>query len=134
MNKLIALFPARFHEFARYAVSGGTATAIHYAMLVCQVELAGMNETLSTAIGYVSSGIVHYVILYHWVFRSSVRHWQTTRRFLAVATCALALNTGVFWIFLEVFNLWYLAAQVVTTLLVLAVTYTVNRQFTFSRK
>jgi putative flippase GtrA len=134
MNFLITRLPDRFHRFARYVVSGGTATVIHYAILVTLVELGRVNETLSTAIGYFSSAVVHYLILYYWVFSSGVHHGRTTGRYVAVVLVSLLINTLIFWLFFEVFGIWYLFAQVITTCLVLAVTYTANSRFTFAPK
>lgn len=134
MTGLRHYLPVRFEIFARYAVSGGTATAIHYTILVLLVELAGADETLSTTVGYFLSGIVHYLLLYHWAFRSSVRHRKATIRFFLLAVCTLCLNSAIFWILFELAGLWYLFAQLVTTGLILSITFTVNSRYTFARE
>ena len=131
MRSIYAI-PDKYQTFARYVLSGGTATAIHYSILVVLVEIAFLDETLSTAIGYSSSSIIHYLILYYWAFGSTAANAGAFIRFCGVAGSSLLLNTAIFWVFLEIIGLWYLLAQVITTCLVLAYTYTINSRFTFA--
>ena len=128
------MLPAKWQTFARYFVSGGLASAIHYAILTSLVEIADADATLSTAIGYFVSSTGHYLLSYHWAFRSEVRHGRATVRFAAVAGSTLLLNTLVFWLLHEVAGVWYLAAQLITTALLLAVNFTLNARFTFAHR
>ncbi|MEQ9447290.1 MAG: GtrA family protein [Rhodospirillaceae bacterium] len=118
---------------ARYLVCGGVATAVQYSILAALVELGGVNETVSTTIGYTVSGFVNYLLLYNWAFRSRVRHRRASIRFIGLATVTLALNSALFWTLFELAGLWYMLAQVVTTLLILSLTFTINSRYTFTR-
>ena len=126
--------PDNYRPLARYVLSGGIATAIHYSILVILVEVAKLDETLSTAIGYFSSSIFHYLILYYWAFGSTATHSGAVIRFCGVAGSSLLLNSAIFWIFLEIIGLWYLVAQIITSCLVLGYTYSINSRFTFARR
>ena len=134
LDRATALVPSRFRTFARYVVCGGTATLLHYSILTGLVELGHVNETLSTTVGYFTSSIVNYLLLYHWAFRSSVLHRKATIRYFILAAGTLLLNSMIFWVMFRVAGLWYLLAQAVTTLLVLSVTFTVNSRYTFTRE
>lgn len=128
------LLPPRLRTFARYFVAGGLATIAHYAILTSLVELAAVDATLATAIGYFLSSVGHYLLCYHWAFRSSARHARATVRFAAVAGSTLLLNTGLFWLLHEAAGLWYVAAQVITTGLLLLVNFALNSRFTFAAR
>jgi len=124
--------PDKYHPFAKYVCSGGSATAMHYSILVILVEFGKLDETLSTAMGYFASSTVHYLVLYYWVFSSMASHSGTVIWFCGVAGSSLLLNTIIFWVFLEIMELWYLLAQIITTCLLLAYTYSINSRFTFA--
>lgn len=128
----LAWLPPRYHTFARYFISGGIATLVHYTILTAMVEIGRVDETVSTATGYVVAAAGHYMLSYHWAFQSSARHGGALFRFACVAGSTLVLNTAMFWLFHEVFGLWYLLAQAVTTVLLLFVNYTLNSRFTFT--
>lgn len=134
MRSPIEILPTRYHTFARYFVCGGTATVIHYSILTALVELVHLDETLSTAIGYTLSAVVHYTMSYHWAFKSTVAHHKATIRFVFVALTSLALTTATFWVFHEIVGLWYLLAQAVTTALILFFNFTLNSRFTFASR
>lgn len=134
LESAIDRLPPRTRTFARYVVCGGTSTLLHYSILTALVELGGVNETLSTTIGYFSSSFVNYMLLYHWAFRSTVVHLKATIRYFSVAAGTLLLNSMIFWVMFQVVGLWYLLAQAVTTVLVLSVTFTVNSRYTFTRE
>lgn len=123
----------RFQVIARYLVCGASATAVHYSILAALVELIGIDETVSTTIGYAVSGFVNYLLLYNWAFKSSVRHRKASIRFVVLAMVTLALNSTLFWALFELAGLWYMLAQAITTLLILTVTFSVNSRYTFTR-
>ena len=128
------LLPPRLRTFGRYFVSGGIATVMHYSILTSLVEIAKLDATVATAIGYFLSSVGHYLLCYHWAFKSSVHHGQASIRFAAVAASSLLLNTGLFWLLHEAAGLWYLLAQVITTALLLLVNFALNSRFTFSTR
>ena len=124
----------RYLPFARYAFSGGTATLTHYLLLMGQVEVLEFNEIASTTIAYFISAVLHYLILYYWVFKSTEFHSKTLFRFCMFVFISLALNTLIFTFFLEILKLWYLFAQLITTLIVLFFSYFMNSRFTFGQR
>lgn len=128
----IARLPLRYHRFARYFISGGLSTLVHYTILTGLVEIGRVDETVSTATGYVIASAGHYMLSYHWAFRSGARHAKALLRFVCVAGSTLVLNTAMFWVLNEALGLWYLLAQAITTGLLLFVNYALNARFTFS--
>lgn len=134
MRSPMELLPSRYRTFARYFISGGIATLVHYTVLTVMVEFGGVDEVLSTVAGYALGAMGHYLLSYHWAFGSSARHRRALVRFVFVAASTLVLNAAVFWVFHEIFGLWYLLAQLVTTALLLFVNFTINARFTFSER
>ncbi len=119
--------------FFWYAVAGGIATAVHYAMLLALVEIFNFPPAPSAVVGALCGAAVSYLINRHITFPgSSVRHQQAIPRFLLVAVTGAALNGGLVWAGMDVLALHYLAAQVIATILVLGLTYRLNRSWTFA--
>jgi len=125
---------SRHLPFARYVFSGGMATLTHYLLLMGQVELLDFNEIASTTLAYFISAVLHYLILYYWVFKSSEFHSKTLFRFCLFVFIALTLNTLIFTFFVEFIGLWYVFAQLITTLIVLFFSYFMNSRFTFAKR
>ena len=114
----------------RYALVGVLATGVHYALLVLCVEWAGWPAYLGSGLGAVVGAQVAYVGNRQFTFAhrgalpSSWVRFQAAALFgalVGMAIVALAVNLGAH----------YLIAQAAATLLVLGLTFVVNRHWTF---
>jgi len=126
---------AREHARAlgRYAVTGGMATASHYALMAGLVEAAGWPAGLASVAGATLGAALAYVLNRAWTFAgSSVPHRQALPRFLAVAAIGALLNGGLVWAGTAALGWHWLAAQAAATLIVLLGGYTANRRWSFS--
>ena len=120
--------------FSRYLVAGGLAFLTHLAVLTLMVEAFAINETLSSAVGFLCAVPVNFLFQYRFVFRSSVRMSQAFARYSAITLATLCLNTLMFWALVTLLLVHYLPAQVFTTATVLFVNFFANRAFTFAHK
>ena len=119
--------------FARYTLAGGVATAVHYAVLMALVELAQAPPPLGAAIGALCGAAVAYLGNRHFTFAgTTVAHAHAVPRFLLVAVLGAALNAAIVWVGNTVLGWHYLLAQALATLLVLFLTYRLNRHWTFA--
>lgn len=119
--------------FFWYTLSGGAATAVHYAVLLMLVELLGFSPALSAAIGALCGAAVSYLINRHITFPgASLRHQQAIPRFLTVAVAGALVNGGLVWAGVHLLDWHYLAAQALATVVVLGLTYRLNRSWTFA--
>ena len=86
-------------QFFWYIVSGGTATAVHYAVLVALVELSGMSAAPSAALGTLCGACVSYLLNRRTTFRtSSAGHGHAVPRFTAIVLLGAFLNGVLVWL------------------------------------
>ena len=120
--------------FLRYFLAGGMATAVHYAVLLALVELAGMPPAPSAVIGALCGAVAAYAINRSITFTASTAsHQQALPRFMLIAAAGAALNGVLVWGGVQWLAWHYLVAQALATVLVLGLTYRLNRSWTFAR-
>jgi putative flippase GtrA len=120
--------------FFWYTVAGGIATAVHYAVLVALVELFGLAAAPSAFAGALCGAVVSYGVNRLLTFtRSTARHTQALPRFMAIALFGAVLNGALVWLGVRQFGWHYLVAQALATVLVLGLTFRLNRIWTFAQ-
>ena len=114
----------------RYTLVGAFATAAHYALLMLLVEWAGWPAYLASGVGAVLGAQIAYAGNRQFTFGhrgampASWAKFQATAMLgalLGMAVVAFGVNLGAH----------YLLAQIAATLLVLGLTFVVNRRWTF---
>jgi putative flippase GtrA len=121
-------------QFFSYIVAGGIATAVHYAVLIALVELLGLSAAPSAALGALCGAAVSYLLNRYMTFAgSNARHLQALPRFMAIALLGASLNGVLVWLGVQQFGWHYLAAQALATVLVLGLTFRLNRLWTFAQ-
>lgn len=123
--------PATAPQLLRYAGAGAVGTAIHYALLIGLVQLAGLGAVVASSIGAVAGALVNYRLNHRFTFRSDKAHGHALPRFAFVAVASIALNAMVLAGLLAYVTPNYLVAQVIATLVVMIAGYTANRAWTF---
>ena len=114
----------------RYAAVGGLATAAHYALLVLCVEHGGWPAFAASGFGAVAGAQVAYVGNRWFTFahRGDVRaSWP---RFQATALLGALLGMVIVALGVQL-GTHYLIAQLLATLASLAITFAINRHWTF---
>lgn len=119
-------------QFVKFALVGGLATALHYAILVVLVEGLRWPPVAATSVGFVVSALGNYLLNRRFTFRSQRRHVEAAPRFAVVAVVGFWINAGVVWLAFNAAGLHYLVAQVVATLATVGWTFGANRHWTFS--
>lgn len=119
--------------FFWYLLAGGIATVVHYAVLLMLVEVFGLAPSLSAVVGALCGAAVSYLVNRHLTFPgATVRHQLAVPKFLAVAVAGALVNGALVWVGVHWLVWHYLLAQAVATLLVLGLTYRLNRSWTFA--
>ena len=119
-------------QFARFALVGGTCTALQYLMLAAGVELLGVGAVSASVTGFCASAVLGYVLSHRYTFVSGMPHRLAVPRFLAVMLVGLALN-ALFMQGLHGYLHWhYLIAQVCTTVVTMVWNFAAHRQWTFA--
>jgi putative flippase GtrA len=118
-------------QFTRYVFSGGAAVAMHLAVLVILIELAGSPPTLASLVGFACATLVNYALQHRFVFSRSRGHRAYFPRYLAVTLGTMTLNTLLFWTLSSGLGIYYLASQMITIGVIVPINFTINRSFTF---
>jgi putative flippase GtrA len=142
--------PAPSPAFLRYAAVGALATAAHWAMLVLLAEAFAVRPFVASGVGALLGAQVAFWGNWRFTFGHDGDCWPAWWRFMATACVgallgvllvallagtgavgATALAMAIAWPGLG----WhYLAAQALATLLVLLLTYAVNKRWSFRSK
>lgn len=118
-------------QFFRFAGVGAIGTLAHYVLLVMLVEMLRTNEVAASTAGATLGALVNYLLNRRYTFRSEKRHSEALTKFLIIAALGLTLNSLLMLIFVEILNIYYLLAQVLSTGLVLVWNFLGNRFWTF---
>ena len=121
-------------QFFWYIIAGGIATAAHYAVLIALVEWLGVSAAPSAFIGALCGAVVAYLVNRRITFTaSSSRHGQALPRFMVISLLGALLNGALVWLGVEQLGWHYLLAQALATVLVMGMTFQLNRTWTFAQ-
>ncbi|MGB4118212.1 MAG: GtrA family protein [Polaromonas sp.] len=121
-------------QFFWFIVSGGIATALHYAVLIALVEVVGLSAAPAAAIGTLCGAAVSYALNRRVTFaETATRHSQAVPRFIAVALLSAFLNGVLVWTGTHVLGWHYMVAQALATVLVMGLTFRLYRNWTFAQ-
>src|SRR4051812_9795363 len=120
----------------KYVVSGCIAAAIQLGSLVLLVEKVGLTHTAGVPIAFILSAIVAFCLQKFWTFgHRDIEgiHFQIFSYIMLLLT-ALLLNIIFMYVFVDLFGIWYLLAQVLTIGLATIVTFLGNKYLVFKRE
>ncbi len=118
-------------QFVSFLGVGSIATSVHYALLIGLVELLSASPVYASVAGALAGAIVAYFLNKNITFKSDLPHKTALPKFLFVALISAVGNYVFMWLFVDVFSIYYLFAQVVTTILLIAVTFGLNKLWSF---
>jgi putative flippase GtrA len=95
------------------------------------VEAVGIQPVTASLFGALVGAIVSYVLNRNITFQSTARHSKTAPKFFFTAFLAVVLNTVFMAFFTLTLRLPYPIAQVLTTGLLLIVTFGLNKFWSF---
>jgi|TARA_B110000967_G_scaffold156392_1_gene161366 putative flippase GtrA len=117
----------------RFLVSGGIATAVHWATLWGLINLQ-VEAVLASSIGAFVGAIVNYFLQYFFTFKTRRRHKQALLAYAPAVLVSWLLNLALFYsLYGEVFS-DPLVAQVVTTGVVMVVNFLLYKKVVFRAK
>lgn len=120
----------RRDRFVRYAAVGAVGTVVHYAILVGTVEAGLLAPPRAAAVGAWVGAQVAFAGNAAFTFRggATLGSWA---RFQATAVVGAVLSYALVALGVRL-GLHYLLAQIVATLINLAVTFEINRRWSFA--
>jgi putative flippase GtrA len=118
-------------QFVAYALVGAVATFFHYCLLGALVELVGWRPVPAALAGYALGGVISYVLNRRHVFDSDRPHQEAGWRFALVASLGFFCTYAMMALFVERLGAPYFAAQAITTVAVMFLSFPLNRLWTF---
>jgi putative flippase GtrA len=122
--------PVRPIRFLLYAAAGAAGTAAHYAVLVTAVSMQWLAPVGASMCGAVVGAGVNFLLNARLTFRTRAS-WAAARRFAATASVAAAANGMAMSQLTQRLHAPYMAAQVLVTASLLALTFSINSLWTF---
>lgn len=119
-------------KFLSYSLVGSAATLAHYSLLIFLTESLQWWPAIGAAAGALVGALVAFVLNYRITFDSDRQWLSALPRFLLVGSCGASLNSSIVWVGNSLLGLNYLIPQLIATLLMMFVTFEVNRTWTFS--
>ncbi|MGA8170892.1 MAG: GtrA family protein [Methylocystis sp.] len=120
-------------QLSKYALVGVAASLAHYSMLIGLVELGAWRPVPATLVGYVVGGVVSYRLNRRHTFGADRPHAEASWRFALVALLGFCLTYALMSLFVNRLGAPYPPAQIVTTVMVMFVSFFINRLWTFGR-
>ncbi|MBC7787024.1 MAG: GtrA family protein [Methylophilaceae bacterium] len=103
-----------------------------YAILVLSVTMHLLTPVVASVIGAIVGAIINYLLNARFTFRSKA-HSSTLPKFAMTALLGAVINGLLMKIFIDIFWMNYLLAQIISTVIVLGITYSINLAWTFRR-
>lgn len=116
----------------RYALVGGAATCVHYAVLVALVETGALAAGPAAGVGALHGAAFSYFLNRKVTFRATAMpHRHGMPRFLLVASLGAALSSGIVAAGLALTSWHYLTWQIAATATAWLFSYGLNLHWTF---
>ncbi|QNN40153.1 GtrA family protein [Pedobacter roseus] len=120
--------------FLKAQASSLMASATDFGITIIAVNFFGLWYLAASIIGTISGGVVNFFVNRKWVFQSESKEvkWQVFR-YILVWAGNLAIVTAGVYVFTHFFNLNYVLAKVVSSVLTgISYNYIMQRQFIFT--
>ena len=118
-------------QFITFLGAGAIATAGHYLVLLLLVEIGHVLPAVASMIGAVAGAVISYYLNRNYTFHSKASHAKIAPKFFIVASLAVVVNT----VLMATFTIWlllpYFLAQVLTTCLLIIITFSLNKLWSF---
>lgn len=130
MVKIKTLFVShpQLAELFRFAFTGGVCFLVEFLCLTLLVELVHLPVLIATAIAFLISVAVNYVLCVKWVFTGAKNGGAGVKAtFLLTSGMGFVLNEVLMWLLNIVLGVHYMIAKVISTLLVMIWNYFTKR-------
>jgi putative flippase GtrA len=133
LNRSFLLDRAERIRLLRFVVVGGSSTAITLAIYTTALVL-GVWYVLAAALGYAAGILNGYTWNRKWTFEVGAFHLPEFSRYVIVQGGGLLANVLGLAFTVEAFGMAEFAAEIVTLIPIVLVTYFLNRRWTFESR
>jgi putative flippase GtrA len=119
-------------QFLKYGVVGASNTILTFVIYSVLV-LLHVDYLAALVLGYFVGSLNSYILNRRWTFRAGhLAHTVAGTRFAVVQACAIVANLALLYVFVHDLHLPRIASQAILTIPVLAVTFFINRAWSFA--
>lgn len=107
-------------KILRFLVAGGTATVANLAALYVLTDIVGIWYLWSSAIAFVLSFFVSFSMQKYWAFRNNDLEKVRSQlpMHLAFALMNLVIDVTLVYVFVDIFGIWYIFAQILAAAII----------------
>lgn len=120
-------------QYAKFAVVGITSLMVDYIFMVFLTENSafGLDYFQASAFSYTISVFVNYILSMKYVFhgRDDMGKVKEASIFFMLSLVGLFLNQMMMWVAVELLHIYYVAAKLLSTLLVTNYNYISRKKF-----
>jgi putative flippase GtrA len=124
----------KLKRFSLYVIVGAAGTGVQYIILLALIFSTLAGPVFASSIGAIAGAFVNYCLNYQFTFNSTDQHAAAAPKFISVAAAGLAVNWLTMTTFVHAVHLHYLLAQVISSGIVLLLTFSVNSVWFFNTK
>jgi len=125
--------PTALRRFARFAVVGALATAVHTAVFTAAIELGRIEAVLANALAFCVAVLVGYALNRRWTFAAhgaaNARLW----RYVAAQLVGLAWNSLIMFAVVHGAHWSPYLGLLLSVILVPPLTFALNQFWVFAR-
>lgn len=117
-------------KFMKYSLVGCISTVVYFLCVFIMVEFFEKDPLLASAISFIIMTIISFMLNKKYTFVSDFSH-SRLMRFFIVAFIGFILNFIIMFIIVKVLSLHYTIGELVTTLIIPLINFTLNNYWTF---
>jgi putative flippase GtrA len=121
-------------QFIGYIGSGITATAVHYTLLICLVELWSINVIIASSIGFIGGAITGFSLNKQFVFCDPYAGKTACLKYLIMAGMGALLNILLLWVLTKFMHIYYLLAQIIVTISIVLCNFMCCKRWIFNKE
>ncbi|MES2218329.1 MAG: GtrA family protein [Pseudomonadota bacterium] len=119
-------------QVIRFVLIGSTAAMVNFSIVIALVESGLLSPLYANIIAFSIAFQVSYFGHRYWTFNRTVNtHKIAVPRLLLISGSSFIANEGIFYIFLNVFQLPYILALFLTLTVLPIVSFTFNKLWVF---
>lgn len=132
MSKLIAILNK--YLILRYAISGGFSSTIDIILFSLMINYIGLHYIISSIISVSVSFVIRFYLQKRFAFKD--RNLDIHRQIIMYSILyflSIIMTTLLLYIFIDIFHIWYLFAQIIAIVIVAGICFFVYRHIIFKK-
>ena len=121
-----------YKHVIRYAVVGILGTFTHFSLLYIFVEKLYQDPVLSSIAAFPVVVWLSYVLNKNWTFESDKAHMIALPKYLIVCLVSLMNNFLLMHLLVNVFEVWYMAAQACSIAIIPVINFILKKYWAFA--